>query len=344
MTAQPSNYVSNVVYAVKNDDGSITSSTNYSITGNQLRFTVPGSYRITATIPAASGNDASLPSQELKVQIAPNVPDDNFRAILKAFSSLHFSGEVLAVSGSTAPRTLNLFSDNISSMEGIRLMAGTDTIHCGNNKLTNLDVHNMATLVWLDCPNNQLQSLNVQGATQLTFLYCIDNKLTKLDVQGLTNLVTLDCTNNFLTALNVQGLNKLTGLGCNNNKISVLDLTGLSGLGAIDCSNNPLTSLDVTAQTKLFQLQAINDNYTTLDLRGLNELNNASCYGGPLTTLSMSTAPGSYSHMVDFRVPVTLQCSPGIKQIKQDNGSAVSLRTFNGDQVINNNFDATTCP
>jgi len=97
----------------------------------------------------------------------------------------------------------------------------------------------------LQCDNNQLTSLNVQGCSELEWLYCWQNQLTTLDVQGLTALTELECHENQLTLLNVQGCSALTYLSCGDNQLTSLDVNALNALEELYCYANQLTSLNV---------------------------------------------------------------------------------------------------
>ena len=80
----------------------------------------------------------------------------------------------------------------------------------------------------------------------LVYLQCFDDSLTSLDVSGLTSLTYLSCASNSLTSLDVSGLTSLTQLLCNVNSLTSLDVSGLTALTQLLCDNNSLTSLLAT--------------------------------------------------------------------------------------------------
>lgn len=112
----------------------------------------------------------------------------------------------------------------ISDLTGIEDFTSLETLLCGKNSLTSLDVSNNAALKKLDCPENQLTSLNLIGAVNLESVYCDLNQLTSLDVS--------------------QNL-KLNYIKCFSNRLTSLDLSANTMLTYIKCDANPLTSLNV---------------------------------------------------------------------------------------------------
>ncbi|MDB5280237.1 MAG: internalin-like protein [Ferruginibacter sp.] len=344
VTTNPANYNTKLEYTIVNSDGSAVPLSSYSISANQINFTVPGNYRITGAVPGGANNNPSAVTPEIKIQVAPNVPDNNLRTELKKISTLHFTGEILNVTTSQSSGTLSLGNLMLQSLEGIKYLKNIDTLYCQANTLTSLDVSGMTSLKWLDCSFNQLRSLNLTGLSNLFLLGCGNNKLPSLDVQGLNNLSALFCDANQLTALNVTGLTKLRSLTFSNNQVSLIDLSGLMDLGYLDCSSNPLSSLNVTSFTKMQTLMCINNNFTSLDVQQLSQLVAFSCYSNALSSLTFSTAPNSYPKLIDLRVYDTFACTPGIKQAKIDRGAALSVRLFNANGLVNNDYDASTCP
>ena len=159
-----------------------------------------------------------------------NIPDANFKAKLLGspnytsssatpvydssngnwtVSSFHVidtnnDGEI-QVSEAQTIKYLNLFSCNITSLEGIESFTNLIYLSCRTNQLSSLNVQGLANLQGLNCGYNQLASLNLQGLANLQVLACYQNPITSLNVQGLVNLQTLDCSYNHLSSLNVQG-------------------------------------------------------------------------------------------------------------------------------------------
>lgn len=101
---------------------------------------------------------------------------------------------------------LNNFIQGASSME---------TLICGSNKLTNIELRGMTDLKILDCSDNQLSDLNIYS-TNVNSLMCQNNNLRYINVNGqvkgtrlLTQLRTLFAYGNMLDALYIDGLRSL---------------------------------------------------------------------------------------------------------------------------------------
>jgi hypothetical protein len=65
-------------------------------------------------------------------------------------------------------------------------------------------IAHFTNLIWLDCSNNQLTSLDVSNNTWLMDLSCEGNQLTELDLQFNSQLHFLGCTNNHLHYLDLS--------------------------------------------------------------------------------------------------------------------------------------------
>ena len=97
---------------------------------------------------------------------------------------------------------LNVAGYGITDMTGIENFFNLDTLYCGDNHFTSLDVSSISTLKYLDCSGylytslTPLQSLNLSGCTELSYLNCSSSKLTSLDLSTCTALTYLDCSFN----------------------------------------------------------------------------------------------------------------------------------------------------
>ena len=182
------------------------------------------------------------------------------------------------------------YSENLTSLEGIRYFYALTYLDCSSNQLTSLDLSGLTALTYLDCSgyNNQLTSLDLSGLTALTTLDCSFNQLTSLDVGGLTTLTGLDCSGNRLTSLDVRGLTALTNLECDRNRLTSLDVSGLTSLTYLNCVANRLASLDVSGLTALTNLDCSSNQLTSLDVSGLTALTNLDCSVNQLTSLDVS--------------------------------------------------------
>jgi hypothetical protein len=110
------------------------------------------------------------------------------------------------------------------------------------SELTNLDT--------LSCGNNNLSSLDVSKLTDLGILRCGSNKLSTLDLSKNTDLKDLDISNNQFSSIDLSNTG-LAYLRCNNNQLKSLDLSKQYYLQILDCRYNYLESVTVNGYAEL---------------------------------------------------------------------------------------------
>ena len=212
------------------------------------------------------------------------IPDDNFLNALIELG-VDANGDGMISPGEAEIITyLNVNSNNISDLTGIEAFINLDTLWCGFNQLTGLDVSKNTALEVLWCRYNQLTSLDVSNNTALEKLRCYYNQLTSLDVSKNTLLTSLDCDHNQLTSLDVSKNTLLTKLFCQLNQLSNLDVSNNIALIGLLCRDNQLTSLDVSNNILLTVLYCGGNQLTSLDVS-----NNT-----VLVTLGLASMPTLY--------------------------------------------------
>ena len=177
---------------------------------------------------------------------------------------------------------------NNGRLDGIEMFTNLQTLECGGNGLTSLNVSMFKNLTYLNCSYNQLTSLDVTGLTKLRELRCNGNKLTKLDVSRNKELVELYCDNNQLKSLDLNNLKKLNTLRCAGNELTALNLSVPTALKTLECENNLLVNLDVSKNAELSYLYCDNNKLTALNVSNLTELEWLSCGGNRLTSIDVS--------------------------------------------------------
>ena len=214
-------------------------------------------------------------------------PDVNFREYVLDQFDIDADG---LISENEAARVtkIRVAGSEIESLEGIQYFLNLDTLYCGYNKLTSLDVSKNTELTYLDCGSNQLTALDVSKNTKLTAFGCGYNQLTALDVSKNTELTELYCQCNLLTALDVSKNTELTYLACHNNQLTALDVSKNTKLTALRCYSNELTELDVSKNTELIGLACNSNQLTALDVSKTN-LGNSNRWLYPLGCSDMST-------------------------------------------------------
>jgi hypothetical protein len=166
--------------------------------------------------------------------------------------------------------------------------ARIETLTCGNNHLTALDVGENTKLSSLSCSNNSLNNLDLSKNTELLFLWCYNNELDALDVSKNNRLSVLSCHSNRLNTLNISSNAELLNLDCGNNKLSVLDISKNAGLLTLDCEINTLSVLDISKNTALSDLRCDNNSLSVLDVSKNTELIVLYCYNNNLSVLDVS--------------------------------------------------------
>ena len=273
-------------------------------------FTIPGSYSYDCSVGshAQNGMVGSLIVHSLPLNTY--VPDDNFENYLEANGmgdGIPLNDSVLT-SNVNSVISLDVQNLSISDLTGIEDFSSLETLLCGNNQLTNLDVSQNIALKVLRCQINQLTSLDVSqnilltelrcndnflavldvsSNTQLENLYCFKNQLANLDVSMHPNLLGLFCQLNQLTALDISQNNLLTHLQCNNNSILTLDVSFNDSLKYLLCYNNQLTTLDVSNNASLLELRCQYNAISALDVTQNILLKRLYCNDNFLTNLDV---------------------------------------------------------
>ena len=162
---------------------------------------------------------------------------------------------LLNVRGNTSLQSIDVTSNKLQVIGEIKTCTSLDTLLCGSNMLTDLDVSDMTSLKILHAAYNGMTSINVSGCTTLEDLDCRRNSLTTLDVTTNTYLIVLSCEFNSLTSLDVSHNLKLVELKAQNNQLASISFTTLLGakvnLKTLWVQNNQLTSMDLSKLLKL---------------------------------------------------------------------------------------------
>ncbi len=216
------------------------------------------------------------------------VPDANFEHHLIdiGVDSGFIDGYVLTanISGHLG---LNLTGLSISDLTGIEDFVALESLFCGDNQLTNLDLSQNFALTYLSCYENLLTNLDVSSNTVLTTLNCEDNLLTSLDVSQHPTLTSLFCSGNQLSSLNANGASALNAIYCVENELTSIDVNGATGLTILSCGWNELTSLDLAGVPALGLLHCDNNQLTSLDISQNSDLTSLFCNYNQVSCLNV---------------------------------------------------------
>ncbi len=185
-----------------------------------------------------------------------NFPDANFRNFVKDYDlddSNSLSEEEIA-----KVTKMDLFGKSIFNLKGIEYFTNLETLLCGLNNLTSVDVSSNTNLRNLDISNNSVDTLVLN--TGIQFLTCNNNKLKSLDVSNFNSLSTLNCVKNEIETLRVNS--GLTNLSCYDNKLQQLDLSGNTNLKTLYCQRNQLSYLNLGNTDITSRINAADNSYT----------------------------------------------------------------------------------
>lgn len=112
-----------------------------------------------------------------------NFPDSIFREYVKVRFDADGDDE-LSENELDAVTEIDVTYKGVSNLEGIEYFTVLESLLCGNNSLTSLNVSNNPTLEYLSCEWNALTSLEVSNNPALEYLHCDYNALTSLDVSN----------------------------------------------------------------------------------------------------------------------------------------------------------------
>ncbi|MBQ9948786.1 MAG: hypothetical protein IJO91_10410, partial [Oscillospiraceae bacterium] len=206
-------------------------------------------------------------------------PDEAFRQWVLDNADTN-DDEYLSVGEAEVIEEIDVQSNGITSLEGIRYFSELAKLDCYCNELESLDLTGMARLTTLHCEANKLDQLILNGAISLEEIYCYQNQFSTLDVRDLGLLKVLECYENCLTELHVDGLSTLTKLVCNSNELYELDLSGLTSLEELKCHDNRLSVLELDGLASLKLLHCYSNELVSLDISdtAISSIDDIKCY------------------------------------------------------------------
>lgn len=257
--------------------------------------------------------------------------------------------EVLSITSlNFDPYEYEPYNGRITTLKGIEHFINLEYLDCRNWALTNCDVsknkaliqfavqgtQNLKSLDFSNNPhimalylngNNGLESLNLDGCTQLGNLQLFGSALTSLNIpnpEAMTNLLFGGSLR-----LNPKDYPNLTGLGCENMELEDLedfipDEIKIR-LGSLFCEGNKLTNLDLSKYPNLQFLYCSGNEITTLDLSKTPNMVGLGCSGNKIATLDISSCSGLNSLTCGWQnnTNLTLQLTLNQKAILVDNSA-----------------------
>ena len=296
------------------------------------------------------------------------IPDSSFEQALIDINvdTNGLNGNILN-SDAEGVLSLNIFSKNITSLEGIHAFTDLKYLYCyfnnietidisqnlelevldiENNSIQSLDISNNLNLKELYISNNQLNDLDISNNLQLELLSCNLNNLNELDVSNNMNLEVLWCYSNNLTVLNVANNVLLESLFCGNNNLQQLDISNTNFLESIACSENNLQSLSFSNCIDLRYLDVSNNNLNSIDISSNLDLRRLLCSNNNITELDLSYtndlllfyANGNFIEELDFT------SNTEIKYVHVSDNLLTSIDMRNNQNAIVNDFRSLNNP
>ena len=249
----------------------------------------------TITIMAVSSSLSRLVSIKQNgssLDVAAQIPDDNFRAYCLANFDSNKDGKLSLVETETV-QVIEVPNKNILSLEGIAYFGRLHSLNCSNiptgwenewtpiyenpNIIASLDLSENTELEELDCSALSIKAnnlaLNISQNTQLKKLICFSNRLWALDVSPFSELEYLDCHLASIASLDLSRNRKLKTVICGQNpNMATLDLTLCPDLMRLDCFANSLRDLNLSANKKLIDLNCGANHLSGIDLSLNTEL------------------------------------------------------------------------
>lgn len=288
---------------------------------------------ISFTAIGTDSQSVTIFSFTVQVYLVIYFQDKNFQEyILSNFDQ--DNNQAISLLEANAITSIDCSGLDITSIAEVTRFDNLRSLNCNNNKISELNVANMASLKDLFCASNGLKSLNINGCNSLTTFYCNNNELTHLNIESSPYLYEFDCGNNKLTSLDVTKNTSLRRLVCSSNQLKSIDVSNNTLLVALICSGNPsLTSLNVKNNEELITLNCSGNNLITLDISNNKSLNTLWCYSNKLQNLDIS----QNQSLMD------LDCF-GNQIISLDVGNNPLLNTLSCFDNQLTSLDISTCP
>jgi len=273
---------------------------------------------------------------------------------------------------SSNPNLITLWCQNagITNLD-LSQCTNLDLLVCYDNSLSSLDLSANTALSNIRCYSSGINTLTFANSNYNSLLYldCSDNPIGSLDTSVFPNLVTLYCASNNLSTIDISNLTSLIDFGLWDNNLTSLDLSNNASLEYVEPGSNTnlsnltlpnnkttltqlwaydmnLSSLNYAEYTQLQYLDIGINNFTSADISMLPNLIEFYCNQNLLTSLNIANGnidglswmwchdnPGGLCIQVDDLAKATAKSSPNWQR---DIGSTFSLNCGLGLEEFNN--------
>ena len=139
-------------------------------------------------------------------QTYTGVPDDNFEQYLINEGYDTTLDNYVLTSNINDIIFIDISGQDINDLSGIEDFSALQYLTCSDNELTEIDFCYNFELLFLDCSNNPLNTLNLSHAPLLQTLVCQGSVIEELDLSQNYNLVELNIINSPIECVQVGGL------------------------------------------------------------------------------------------------------------------------------------------
>ena len=158
------------------------------------------------------------------------------------------------------------------------------------NRDGSLNIEEAETVIWISLSYSSIKSLQgIDVFTNLLYLDCSNNKLKSLDLRNNLALETLNCSYNKLKELNISNCSRIDWLDISYNKLNPEELSFNQGLSFLACAGLNLSDVDISPYYNLKHFRCEDNNLTELDLTHNPNLWSLSCYGNRIRVLDVSS-------------------------------------------------------
>ena len=223
--------------------------------------------------------------------------------VLQCYNNGPSSIGTLNLSANTKLIDLICHNAGITSLD-ISNCINLDTLWCfssygsppNSNTLPTLDISSNLALSEVRCYNSGINTIALSAGSynNLIYLDCGDNNLTSLDSSKFPNIETLWFYYNNISSTNFTNNAALRSLDCGGNtSLNSVNISMLTNLERFWCYDNSFTSIDASANTNLILFNSnSNANLTSVDLPDTITLEVVSVCCSNLSTLDFTNNTG----------------------------------------------------
>ncbi len=183
---------------------------------------------------------------------------------------------------------LRIANLGITDLTGIEGFTALESLNCGRNTLTNLDVSANTLLKNLSFDDNQITAIDVTNHAALTSLSFNDNQISTIDITNNTLLTSLSISENPISSIDLSQNVVLDYFTARKCLLTSLDFSNNPLLEEIDCSENLLTNLNINQCTVLEEINCEDNKLQHLDLSNNTEIRSLNASMNSFTDLETS--------------------------------------------------------